>query len=57
MNPNWTDLAADWFSDKLLLDGASIDFKEAERKVPRADERAEESARSFSGPRDDDDLK
>jgi putative endonuclease len=55
-NPGWKDLAADWFPESLMLHGKLVQFKESERKVPRACSRAEESARSPAGPRDDDDL-
>ena len=53
-NPGWKDLAADWFPETLLFEGKAVRFDESEHKVPRAYSRAEESARSPNGPRDDD---
>jgi len=53
MNPGWKDLAADWFPETLLKDGVPVKSARPNRKVPRAGERAEESARSPNGPRDD----
>jgi len=55
MNPEWKDLAADWFPEELLLHGRPIQFASADkRKVPRAYGRADDSARPLNGPRDDD---
>ena len=54
MNPSWKDLAADWFTETLLLDGKPVQL--SDHRVPRACSHAEDGARSPNGPRDDDDL-
>ena len=53
VNPGWKDLAADWYPERLLKDGVPVEFEETKHKVPRAYSRADNSARSRNGPRDD----
>jgi hypothetical protein len=66
MNPNWKDLAEDWYPNELLKDGIPIESCEPKHKVPRAYSRADlpihaksgrergpDSGRSPNGPRDD----
>ena len=53
MNPDWKDLAEDWYTDRLLKDGVPVDFGEGQRKIPPAYSRADDSTRSRDGRRDD----
>ena len=54
LNPDWKDLAADWHTDELLLDGKPV--KVTKHKIPHPCSAAEGSAASLTGIRDDDQV-
>ena len=51
-NPEWKDLAADWYPKELMKDGVPIRLNE-EHKIPPSYSPADDRAGSLNGRRDD----